>query len=612
MGLTSPWTQIAAGAIIVAVVTLRAWSASHSWFFAEDLVVLSDVAHDAVSFNWILSNLNGEFSPLGRLAAIPVTWFGAFNWTSAAIQLVLLSAAAMVACWWAIISVIGVRPTALVPLICYGTYISSSVTALWWTAGVPALLTHIGVFVAIASFGRVLTREPAAPNRLSALTVVLSVVVAVAASPSGWLVIIVLVCFAGAATPPMPVAEQITTTWQRWRIVWAGLIVVAAGYLVAWLTRDESANFSFTSDPWSRLREAGITNFATSLFGGPWSWVSPGLDAAPRQLADPGVTAQVLAVVILAAATAHLVTNRPELRWVLALAAALIAVRLGFLLVNPMTEFGQAFTLDPRVWSTFMPYTAIVIALLIGPPRFAAPPARSDSARPARESSTRTSAPVFGEAARPWVLPATTATLVASALVSTISYTQAWDRDHAPREFLTTAISELHALSTPPVLAEDPVPGYIVPVLLAPYNQPDYLLAPIHEEFEISEAGNNLRVLNGDGLVVQSTALPEVTVDPVAFDECLPAGDGTEFTAIDVGQEIFDFPFWTSISYRAPASGNIDIIAGTAEHSVPLLAGRHILSFRTAGSFDSLQFAIDSAEPVCIDSMHIGQVMVTR
>lgn len=584
--------HIAAALLVAGYATWRAWATTRSWFISEDLVLLSDLARAEFSLRWLAENLNGEFTPLGRLLASTISWSGPFSWSFASVQLVLLTIIAAATCWWCICTASGVNSRALAPLVFYLAVAPSALTSLWWTVGVVNLLAHTFAFLTVGQFVRY-SRDPRPVNLVLLQT---AFFLAVFTSATNWLIVPTLMFITVAYLSLGSLRTRLEVLWRHWRPVWTGFVANAVFYLSVRLLATDSMGWDLATQPLTRLRELVVTNLATIVLGGPWSWMSAGPEATPRQLVDPTTALQSVSILAVALLLVFAYSTSPDVWKSVALTAVVVASHSAISLVDPSTSFGPGITLDPRIWLPVLPLLAI--ALTYGT---AQPPPTVQTTSSQQRASAGASPLLVGSIV-----------LVISSTWTNTHLVESWDEQHVTRDYLTTTIAELSASTDPVDIGNDPVPARVLPPLLAPYTSLAYLLAPLNEHFEPVEAGNDLHTLNGDGQVVLGIADPDIVISSGSDRECHSFGPGSRAVDLGLGQTTFDFPFWASIVYRSDSASTARVDAGTRTHNTSVLPGRHVLSLRTGGSFESIRLAVDSSARVCVERIHIGQVLMTQ
>ncbi len=167
-------------------------------------------------------------------------------------------------------------------------------------------------------------------------------------------------------------------------------------------------------------------------------------------------------------------------------------------------------------------------------------------------------------------------------VLSTVEYVQPWHENYDARRFLTTARQGLQAAPEPVPLADQPVPGPVVPALIFPYNLPSRVLSQIGGTFTTPDIATDIDMLDDNGAIFPGFATPDVAVPPRQLRACFPGGEQT----VEFGSSTFDFPFWLSMSYRSDTGEDVGVTVGSTHYDGRIETGAHTLTFRTTGSVD--------------------------
>lgn len=588
----------AALAIIAAGTALRAWAVYRGGFYGDDFVFLADVAHDRVDLGWFLQRYNVQFLPLGLALVVPVAAAGAFMWAAAATELVIIQFLTFLACWIMLRTLFGNTPRILVPLTFY-TFSAISMPAIMWWAGAISLLTvQLPTFLGIAAHVTYLrtARKRYAFAAAACFVVALGFYVKAMFFPVA-MGIFTLVYF--VAGPP---GRRFLETVRRWWLAWMLYAAVGTAYLVGYLRLAGSPTQTDGKiDVANAVQSQLLGALGPSLLGGPWSWVPlDDFELSPRQLADPPQIVQVVASVTIVLLLAYFAGRYRGAMRPLWLLFPCIAIAVGAVLVSRVATYGSASTQELRYWSDTLPYFALAVGLMCT--RLPGTP----------EPLTLRDAPIIARRIPRKAVAVLAALYVVGAVVSSVTYANPWHDKNTATPFVKTARAQLESAPAPVALADEQVPESVLTSILYPYTLTSEFLAPLNSYFTTPDVANDIHVLDGYGQVVPGWASPDVDVPATNLARCLDVGEGGGLATVELESKTFDFPFWASVTYRASATTSVVVIAGGERYNTTFLSGRHTLSFRTTGSFETMMFSLPTDTRVCLDSIRIGQRVVAR
>lgn len=584
---------IAALALITAHVGLRTWAVSGGWFFGDDFTFLADAGRGEADLGWLFHRHDFQRMPLGFALVMLVDLAGPFAWWVAAAELLAFQVAAALACWWMLWTLFGNRARILVPLT---IYLFSAVTVpslMWWAAGLNSLMLQPFVFGAIGLHVLLLRTS----RKRYALAVTTCLVIALLFYVKALLIAPVLAILTVSYAAQGSVPRRIWSSLVRFRFAWSLYVVPPAAYLVAYLANPpETAGGDVN---YGELAERFVvTNLSTAMFGGPWRWLSMGAESGPRQLADPPQAAVIACLLLLGGVVVALMHRYRGVLTPLWFVVPYIVVTVALLAWGRAGAYGSLTAAEIRYWSDFMPFLTLAVGLALMPVLGLPTVLRERTSGP---FSRRTSA---------GIAVGYLAVFVVGSVLSTVRYVEPWHEDYEARRFLTTAQESLKAQREPVELADQAVPGTVVPALIFPYNLPSRVLSPVGHRFSTPDIATDISVLDDRGAVVPGFAAPDVAVAPPLLVDCLHGGaKGQE---VVLGTTTFDYPFWLSMSYRADSAADLGVTVGSKHYDGRIEAGAHTLTFRTTGSIDRVSFDLPVGTRVCIDSMNVGAKMEPR
>ena len=495
----SPAQQIrgAAYGLIGLHLILKAWVLIPAWFYSDDFIFLEDALKNRVTPDFLLTPHDSQLMPLGVAISWVVAHAGPYNWLLAASITLLLQAVAAISCLAMLRTLFGDRWAVLAPL---GFYLFSAMgieAMTWWAAALNAVPIQIAFFLLVTSVVRWARERRARWALASGAALTLAVI----SGPRGLVMII-----------PVGLLLLLFFTpgrwWTRpWRLVrtHAALVVplalVGVAYLVVYADSTPSPVEAQGSAPALAIgRNLVGTSWLTSLVGGPWRW-----DEYNPPMSRPDPPSVLYAVAGLAALALVVMAVRRGAR----VAFAALTILLAQLLVTYLAlvygrglQLGANAGLMTRYLTDTLPVTALVLGLLLLPVR----------------EATMTSRPAQVRGRWRTFAGAAIAVFLVGSLVSTVSYASAWHRDYPAREFVDNARMSL--ASEPAVIAELEVPNLVQSRLSYPNNLPSNLLYPMGDAIRTAYRGNDIRILDDQGVHRQAAVFASATSRPGPVRDC--------------------------------------------------------------------------------------------
>ncbi|MCW2747741.1 MAG: hypothetical protein JWP10_883 [Nocardioidaceae bacterium] len=582
--------------LITLQLAFRAWALYGGWFFGDDFVFLSDVARGQADLGWFFHRHNVHFMPLGFVLVLPVAWAGGFTWPAAATEILLVQALASFSCWWMLRTLFGNRLRILVPLTFFLFSAISMPAIMWWAAALNMLTVQPFIFAAITTHVLYLRHDKRRHAIFAALFFALGLTVYLKALLIPVVLVIVTLCYFAEGT----FLTRVVSALRRFWFVWVLYLGLGLAFLAGYILRGGIPQDSGKVDYLDLIQRSVIASLGTGLLGGPWEWTPASSENGPRSLADPAQLLQTLSIVVIILLLIYVASRyRGALKplWFL---VPCIVFTVGLLARGRVATFGTGITMEIRYWADILPYFTLGIALMIAPLKGAIDPLR------------RRAAPILTVSLPRWFVAGFAAAFVTGAIFSSIMYVRPWHTTYDARGFVQLAESDLTRLEHPVQVADEAVPESVQQSITFPYNLTSYVFAPLNDMFDTPLVGNDLYVVNGFGQVVPGVARPDVVVPEANLDTCL-IGRGPRFlVGVDLGARTYDYPFWISVTYRADTDADLTVVAGANRKETTMETGLHTLFVRTAGSYDRVAFAMPQGAKMCIDSLHVGQVVVPR
>ncbi|MPQ97608.1 hypothetical protein GB931_06675 [Modestobacter sp. I12A-02628] len=591
--LTGRQVLVAAGLLVVAHLAVRGWIAASRDFYGDDLLIAGRAALTSpFSGDYLFGDFDGQFMPGAFLLAGLVDQVAPLQWWPEAVALVVLAALAALAVLRLLRTVLGDTPRLLLPL---GFFLFSPLSlgpSAWWASAINSLPLQIGLawFVADAIvFCRTGRKRNLATGLLVLALTYCFYLKAVLIAPLAFATVAVLLLMDGERRV-LPVA------WQQGRQLWLGSIAVTVGWLWAYLAvvPSESVGSATPRDvaelAWSGLTEAVLPG----LVGGPWQWTS---EPGSVPIADPPLALLLAAMALVGVAAWHTSTTRRGATAVWVLAGLHTAA--GLVLVG----IGRAGVIDDSIPPlAFRHYAGDAVALALAGALLLRAPAGDPGRGPARVGWTMPT-----DTRRRVLVPLAALLFVASSLVSTATYLQAWGSSRVG-DYLANARSSLAAAGSEPLLDQAVPPDVLWP-LAYPNNMASRALAALPDRPEFVSSTTDLRVLDEDGELRPGVVQPGVFVAPGPVEDC-----GYLLGPDDVGllleQPVFDWAWTLQITYVSDRAGTLGIALGLGQPiTVPIAQGSNQLFVSVNGGGAGLQLTRQTpGMALCVTSGLIGNV----
>jgi hypothetical protein len=579
-------------AMIVAQLLLRGWAASGSWFYSDDFIFLGATAHGDTDTAWLFHPHNVHLMPLGLFLATLVGHAGAFTWWLAATQIIVMQALASLACWWMLRRLFGDRPGVLVALTFFLFSPLSFPTVVWWSAALNQLPHQIALFGAVAAHvGYLRTRHPSQAV-LAGLFLLIGLASYAKAALIPFVLVVLAVLYFSSGRPVERLRTALTRYWHAWAIY--GVLLV--GYLVLYFVKVPSTERPSVGGTLDTLDLTITQAFGPATLGGPWHWQSLGLlgGVGPRLFVDTPLLLVAVAWVVIAAFWTHQALVRRRAWWPLLLLVPYLLLGALLIAAGRAEAFGATSAgLELRYLADMGGVVALCLALATMP------------LKGAWQSAEPRTTPLITVAPSRRLLQVGAAVFLIGSLASSIAYARPWhDDDKMPqRAYVETVRSQLG--STPVTVAEAGVPEETMSPVTFPYNLVSRFLAPLGDRIRVTEAGNDLRILDEEGNLADATIDAEKPRSaPGPVEGCGYAAKGAT-TTIPI-EPVIPFDFWMSVNYLAEADGTIVLRAGENTIEAPVEEGLHVLFVRTKGGYDEVSIEPPAGSGLCVDAISVG------
>lgn len=579
---------ICALVLITAQIVLRGIWVSQSWFYSDDFLFLGDIGHHDDDLAWYFRFHFSHFMPLSFVLVKLATLAGAFSWTAAATQIIVMQLLASLAAWWMLRVVFGSRPGILVPLIFYLFSAMTIPSVMWWAVAINQLPHQIAVFGAIGAHTLYLRDHRARHLVLTAAFLLLGY----ATYTKTMLLPIVLVMFTlmyfAQGTAWARLRTTLTRDWRAW-VVHGGMLVA---YVAAYLIRQPSGGpVGFNGHPVGLGFDTIAIGLVPAMLGGPLHWVTWTI---PVTVALPGEVLILASWIVLLAFIGYMALTRTRVLRALLIPAVYLTISIALIYVGRfyLLNFLGTFYISRHM--QYLADTATILALTIG--LMTMPVVRSV------ESSELRATPLLTIRPPRLALALLGGLVIAGYLVSSTRYTQPWVAQFPQREFFERAIDTLD--KERPVLADAPIPTIGISAFLFPNNLPDVAFSPVSDTFTTRSVGNDLRILRDDATLAYARVEGAVRTPGDPSRPCTYRVKGAAKTIPFV--PVANFPLWMGIDYVADAAGPVTLEVGERRVATSVEEGRHTLFISTSAEYDSVTFHPTPDQVICVSAVRVG------
>ncbi len=582
--------HLAAAALIALTLSLRAWSLLPSWFYADDHRLLSQAREHGLSLSYLTTPFDSQYMPFGRLVA----WIVAGDpgttpsWGLATCITLLCLAGASGACWWMLVACFGCRWENLLLLALFLTSTLALPATMWWAASlnqIPLLIAWCGCVAAGVTYLRT--------TRWVWLGVLLLFLLfGFAAYVKAVLVLPVLAFIAYGYFTRGTGADRVRTVLSLWR--WAVLSTGTA--TVAFLAYYRfSIPQPFSEDsPWSvagPVTDTLIgTSWATATLGGPWRWDAGN---APIGTTNPWDWSVHLSWVLLAFVIVYSVLQRERSGRAWVLLALCLSLDLVLLLGTRAPFFGAIAGNEMR----YLTESAAALALCLG---LAFLPLRG-----ALEASAPRPVPALRRSVSGLAASVACLAVVASSLVSSVSYVRIWHDDNPGEKYLH-ALGDAVRSQGHVELVDAQVPDQVMPPLTLPYNRVAALTPLYAPGADYPQISGKLLSVTPEGRLATTVIEPGIVVDDGPIEGCgwkvPPSG-----RVIKLPGGTLEVTWWVRIAYLSSGATPVTVTAGSQTRSGQLHSGLGSLYVMLEGGFDEVRISgLSEGTTLCVDRVEVG------
>ncbi len=576
--------------MIAAQLVFRAWAIYPSWFFTDDYRLMLLASRSDLNWSYLTEAFDSQFMPFGKL----ITWLlvdsGQLNWPLAASISLCLQAMATIACLWMLVTLFGPRWGILAPL---GIYLTNAMTMpafMWWAASLNQIPMQIAFFLAVGCWVRHLRSQQT--RWLAATTAALGI--GLLCYVKSLLIVPVLAVIAVAYFADGAIHRRVAGLLRTyWLSAVLGTVMVSSYvvyYIVAVPTPFESGD-SGQSHAGEVADGLLGTSLITGLLGGPWRWwrTSP-----PIVLAQPPEWSIHVAWSLLTLLVAFSVLRRRHALsgWLLLGGYAFCAYVL--LLTTRGQLYGRFAGLEYR----YLTDVTCVLVLCIGLIFLEVPGAPGSSRARANPRLRVSVSPA-------WV-GALVLVIASAGIMSSWRYVEYWHQDNAGRAYTRNLAASLGADGGSVELAEQTLPGDVMPEYTQPMNSSRQFLELYDAPARFPESSAALNVIDPGGVVRPAYVKTGVTSRTGPVDDC-GWRVGERGKTIPLSGEAFSWSWWLRIGYLASSDSSIEVSAGGSTVEAQVRRGLNSLFVNIDGPFSHVSIAgLDPGTTLCVDTIEVG------
>jgi hypothetical protein len=585
-----PKVAVAAAALIVLQLVIRAVLAFRGYFYWDDLILVGRAGtHGLLSPSYLFDDHDGHVMPAAFLIAGAITRLAPLNWTGPAVSLVVLQLLASLALLRALYVILGWRPVLLIPLT-FALFTPLGVPGFaWWAAALNSLpMLAALAWVCADAIMLVRTRD-----RRYALTGVLVYFGGLlffekaAVIPFVAFAIAVLLCRVRGDR------SALVTVWHAGVRLWAASLALTAVWIAAYVVVVNQQRWS--SDllmTWDLLRRSVTHGIVPGLAGGPWAWARW---APASPWAAPPLAARVLGWLVLAAVLGVSLVRKQRIVPVWLTAAGYVVVcqvPIYLMRSSRFTALELAQTLR------YFPDLVVVLALL----------AAVGFCAPNRSSSHWLDA----SAGRAAVTTAVAAAFMASSGYSTATFLTSW-RDNPAQPYLQNArrgLAAAHAASNAPLLDQE-VDPLVLGRVAWPENLASHIFALLPDRPEFASATTQLRVLDSSGRLADAQVTWVRTILPGPVPRCGYFVQPDRPVRLGLDGPLLPTDWTAEINYLANSDGSMTLsLSEGPATKVPVHPGLNRVYVRLPGAGNAVTVRADTAAlAVCVAAGPVGYAL---
>jgi hypothetical protein len=589
-----PKVAVAAVALIVLQLVIRAVLAFRGYFYWDDLILIGRAGtHGLLSPSYLFDDHDGHVMPAAFLVAGAITRLAPLNWAGPAISLVVLQLLASLALLRALHVILGWRPVLLVPLT-FALFTPLGVPGFAWWAAALNSLPMLAALAWVCADALLLVRTRDQRYAVTGVLVYLGGLLffeKAAVIPFVAFAIAALLCHVNGDR------AALATVWRAGARLWTLSLALTAFWIAVYVVvvnqKRWSSDLTMT---WDLLQRSVTHGIVPGLAGGPWAWARW---APASPWATPPLAVRVLGWLVLAAALSVSLVRKQRIVpvWLTA-AGYVVACQVPIYLMRSsrFTALELAQTLR------YFPDLVVVLALLA---------AVGFCARN-RPFDGRVQQWLDASAGRAVVTTAVAVAFVASSGYSTATFLTSW-RDSPVQPYLQHArhgLAAAHAASNAPLLDQE-VDPLVLGRVAWPENLASHIFALLHDRPEFASATTQLRVLDSSGRLVDAQVTWVRVIRPGPVPQCGYFVQPDRPVRLGLDGPLLPTDWTAEINYLANSDGSVTLsLSEGPATKVPVHPGLNRVYVRLPGAGNDITVRADTAAlAVCVAAGPVGYAL---
>jgi hypothetical protein len=585
-----PKVALAAAALIVVQLVIRAMLAFRGYFYWDDLILVSRAGtHGLLSPSYLFDDHDGHVMPAAYLVAGAITRLAPLNWTGPAISLVVLQLLMSLALLRALYVILGWRPVLLIPL-SFALFTPLGVPGFAWWAAALNSLPMLAALAWVCADAVLLVRTR---NQRYAVTGVLVYLGGLLFFEKA--AVIPFVAFAVAALLRHvqgcgTALAAFSAVWRAGVRLWTMSLALTAAWIAIYLLVVDQQRWSSDLPMTGRLLRRSVTHgIVPGLAGGPWAWARW---APASPWATPPTAVKLLGWLVLAAVLGVSLVRKQRITLVwLTAAGYVVACQVPIYLMRSsrFTALELAQTLR------YFPDLVVVLALL----------AAVGFCAPNRPSSRWLDA----SAPRSVVTVAATVLFIASSWYSTTTFLTSW-RDNPAQPYLQNArrgLALARRTSNAPLLDQE-VDPLVLGRVAWPENLASHMFALLPDRPEFASATTQLRILDSSGRLADAQVGWVRTIEPGPMPQCGYFVQPDSPVRLGLDGPLLPTDWTAEINYLANSDGSLTLtLSEGPDTKVPVHPGLNRVYVRLPGAGNVITVRADTAAlAVCVAAGPVG------
>lgn len=589
--------RIAVGMLVAAIV-LRATVLSQGFLYWDDFILAGRAARlSPLSMDYLFYNHDGHFMPGAFALEWVIVHFSELNYAVVVVALLL----GQLAVWWLFLRLLerhfGSQPRILIPF----ALILFSCLALppntWWAAALNNIPLQLGLVITCDCVLRIRRGEPT-PFRLFFVGFIGALLFFEKSLLIPWAAFGLAVALSNGS-----LRHRIASAWALSRRLWITSVGVSIAWigLYIWFSEGRGIASPSFSGAFEMFR-SGLVATASTLVGGPWKWEPAGYGSG---YADPPAVGVFFTLALVALGVLLTSRRSGNVKWVWLWAWAYVVIELAAVIVTrlqPDVTVLIAATLR-YTGDAIVPLSlAVAIALMPKPVATTAPMPTSRLPRFLQSANMRLA------------LTLVSVTVFAiGVFTSTLGWAQILHRN-AARPYVENATAALAAADPAIPFLPQTVPQTVLYPLAFPYNQTDWLFAPLRNRPSFGSSTSRLQVITDHG------HLSDAHIKGLNNKPAPAADKGSLCTKyqINPGQQLdvqlestaVEWEHIVGIGYLAH-NGVISVQLGDGQPATAAIKnGIGVVYITVVGGSDMVHLRLDNPkESACISSVQVGSAI---